>query len=286
MSLRALLIASSFAVLVLPHPALAGRASACKAPPFAVPKETQRAVDAAIDARVVGTGAGAVSTTVQMRTDYETTTLTQDAAARAWTEYTLCEKLARKLISQDLHDELLRGLLTPAQRPAEVADPAPEPTAQAIAALEPEVEAGQPNALAGTWQVVSRFTQGSCPRGADARASAYTWLVSVGAAGEVQVAVQGRTTYPDLRGSWADGHLRVGGTASEGGVPAPVPYLIAADSRPISILPRADFDLVLTKDGQLVGTRQFASWSSRMTEDGTGWLIEPCTLNYEVRAHR
>ena len=67
-------------------PAHAGRASACKAPPFSVPKETQRAVDAAIDARVVGTGAGAVSSAVETRTDYETTTLSQDAAARSWVE--------------------------------------------------------------------------------------------------------------------------------------------------------------------------------------------------------
>ena len=65
----------------------AGRASACKAPPFAVPTETQRAVDAAIDARVVGTGAGGVSSTVETRTEYETTTLTQDAAARSWFDY-------------------------------------------------------------------------------------------------------------------------------------------------------------------------------------------------------
>ena len=84
---RLLLIPLLASLSIVSSPAHAGRASACKAPPFSVPKETQRAVDAAIDARVTGTGAGAVSSSVETRTDYDTTTLTQDAAARAWTDY-------------------------------------------------------------------------------------------------------------------------------------------------------------------------------------------------------
>ena len=87
MSLRATLLLLSLSSLIAADPARAGRASACKAPPFAVPKETQRAVDAAIDARVIGTGAGAMSTSVETRTDYETTTLSQDAVAKAWFDY-------------------------------------------------------------------------------------------------------------------------------------------------------------------------------------------------------
>ncbi len=286
MSLRAVLLLLSLSTFGLSKPAHAGRASACKAPPFSVPKETQRAVDAAIDARVVGTGAGAVSSTVETRTDYETTTLSQDAAARSWVEYTLCLKLAKKLISQDLHDDLLRGLLTPSARPAEITGPLAEPAEPPVAVAPSTAVLAPVETLAGTWQVVSRYTHGSCPKGADAQASAYSWLVSISAAGEVEVAVQGRTTYPVLSGSWSDGHLRVGGTARENGVPAPAPYLTATDGRPIMILPRADFDLELTEGGQLTGSRQFATWSSRMTDDGGGWLIEPCTLNYEVSATR
>ena len=268
------------------QPAHAGRASACKAPPFSVPKETQRAVDAAIDARVTGTGAGALSSAVETRTDYETTTLSQDAAARSWVEYTLCLKLAKKLISQDLHDELLRGLLTPVGSPPEIAAPLAEPVENIIAEAPSPATAVPVESLVGTWQVVSRYTHGSCPRSADAQASAYTWLVSVGSSGGVEVAVQGRTTYPSLTGSWSDGHLRVGGAAMENGAPAPVPYMAAADTRQIKILSRADFDLERTDGDQLIGTRQFATWSSRMTDDGVGWLIEPCIMNYEVQAHR
>ena len=286
MSLRAVPFLLALSTLGLSRPAQAGRASACKAPPFSVPKETQRAVDAAIDARVVGTGAGAVSSAVETRTDYETTTLSQDAAARSWVEYTLCLKLAKKLISQELHDELLRGLLTPVVGPPEVAGPVPEPVNQAVAAVTATPLPVPVDALAGTWQVVSRYSHGSCAKDADAQVSAYSWLLSVGATGQVEVAVQGRTNYPALNGSWVDGHLRVGGTARENGAPAPSPYLTATDGRPIMILPRADFDLELTSDGQLTGTRQFATWTSRMTDDGTGWLVEPCTLNYEVEAHR
>ena len=274
--------AVALAFALMPAPAQASRASACKAPPFSVPKETQRAVDAAIDARVTGTGAGGASARVAARTDYETTTLSQDAAARAWTEYTLCLKLAKKLISQDLHDELLRSLLTPAMGTVEVADPvadAPEPPPP------PATPSPATADLVGTWQVTSRFTTGSCPNAGEGRTTAYTWLISKTGDGALEVAVQGRTSYPVLTGTYSQGRLRVGGPAGADGVARPTPYITAVDGRAIQILSRADFDLQVAGDA-LVGTRALASWSSHMANDGQGWLIEPCAMLYDVRAQR
>lgn len=96
---------------------------------------------------------------------------------------------------------------------------------------------------------------------------------------------RGAPATPPSRAPGQAGHLRVGGPALSGGAIDPVPYVAATEGRLVSILPRADFDLTLD-DSALVGTRQLASWSSRMSDDGTGWLIEPCVLHYEVRATR
>lgn len=272
-------------------PARAGRASACKAPPFAVPTETQRAVDAAINAHVIGTGGGGVSSTVESRTEYETTTLSQDAAARAWFEYTLCMKLAKKMISQDLHDELLRGLV----------DPTSQVQIATAAAIIPESQQGQgvttgppmapttaaltPNLLIGTWQVTSRYRSGSCPENMGGGNHAYTWLVSQDTTGQVVVVVQGKSGFGELHGAISEGDLRLGAIANRDGAPAPERVGTATDGPQFSVMPRTDFDLRL--DGaDLVGTREVVTWTSTLSDDETSYTVLPCVLRYDVRGRR
>ena len=263
-------------------PAHAGRASACKAPPFAVPKETQRAVDAAIDARVVGTGAGAVSSSVETRTDYETTTLSQDAVAKAWFEYTLCEKLAKKLISQELHDQLLRSLFIPDALGA-VATPPPQSASASTSNLDPVLP--DVVSLVGTWQVTSQFVGGSCPSGVGGSSDAYTWLISTSGDGAVAVEVLGQTSYDQLHGRFADGHLRVGATVNEDGRPVSRSLAVTDSGGTIAVLSRTDIDLRL-EGSVLIGTREAAIWGSTLSDDQRTLTILPCVLHYDVRATR
>lgn len=280
---RPLFLTGLAALALISTPAHAGRASACKAPPFAVPKETQRAVDAAIEARVVGTGAGAVSTSVETRTDYETTMFSQDAVAKAWFEYTLCAKLARKMISQELHDELLRGLIAPATSADRNA-----PTVQAAGAAHP-ADADEPSpdlaSLVGTWNVVSQFQAGSCPDGITGGKSAYIWLMSVAPDGGVVVDVQGQTSYDVLHGTYADGRLRVGAPVNTAGEPVAKVIATTDEGTQIALLPRSDFDLRVSGDA-LIGQRTAAMWGSTLTEAGQTLTILPCVLVYDVRATR
>lgn len=241
MSLRAVSFLLALSTLGLSRPAQAGRASACKAPPFSVPKETQRAVDAAIDARVVGTGAGAVSSAVETRTDYETTTLTQDAAAKAWAEYSLCAKLAKKLISQELHDELLRALVAP--QTLAVALPAPTASGESAAPTPPA--SPDATAILGAWQVTSRYDWMSCPAGTERGTDAYLWLISATPTGEIVIEVQGKTGFDELRGTWSEGRLRAGGVRQKDGEAVPVALGTTAEGQPLAALPRADVDLRL-----------------------------------------
>lgn len=272
------------ALALAPTPAHAGRASACKAPPFAVPKETQRAVDAAIDARVVGTGSGGVSAAVENRTDYETTTLSQDAVARAWAQYTLCLKLAKKLISQDLHDELLRKLILPetTDKPAiaEDRDAHAEGSPQEGSAAE-HGETNSSSSVVGTWNLVTQFTSGSCPAGISGGNSAYIWLISSTPDGELLVNVQGHTAYDVLHGTFVDGHLRVGAPVNDADVPASKVIAATKDGTEIALLPRADYDLRLEGDA-LVGQRAASMWASALSADGQTLTILPYTLLYDV----
>ena len=291
MSLRAVPFLLALSTLGLSRPAQAGRASACKAPPFSVPKETQRAVDAAIDARVVGTGAGAVSSAVETRTDYETTTLSQDAAARSWVEYTLCLKLAKKLISQDLHDELLRGLIAPTAPLAivnatPVATTAPQPLPDTVGApATPTPVAITPDQIVGTWQVLSTYSSGSCPERMAGGTYAYAWMVSQDGAGQIVVAVQGNSSFGRLQGSIRDDRIRLGGAKNHDGTPEPEPAGVATDGPQLTVLPRTDFDLRLV-DGELVGTREVVSWTSTLSEDNSTYTVLPCVLHYEVQGQR
>lgn len=287
MSLRPTLLLLSLSTLFASTPARAGRASACKAPPFAVPKETQRAVDAAIDARVVGTGAGAVSTSVETRTDYETTTLSQDAVATAWFEYTLCAKLAKKLISQELHDDLLRGILSIPEAAAPVA---PTTTAgsgsvEGAAANDVVSDDLSPEQLVGTWQVSATFRDGSCPQQLKGGSFAYTWLISSVADGGVAVSVQGKTSYAELRGTVTQGVLQVGGEANAGGASDPSVIVAPPGGPQLAVLPRTDFRLQRAGDS-LVGTRELVTWTSTLTDDDTTYTVLPCVLHYDVRATR
>ncbi len=282
---RLLMIPLFAALAVASSPAHAGRASrasACKAPPFSVPRETQRAVDAAIDARVTGTGAGAVSSSVETRTDYDTTTLTQDAAARAWTEYSLCAKLAKKLISQELHDELLRALVAPQTLAA--VQPAPTAAVELTPSPTP-APLSDADAIVGTWQVTSRFDWMSCPDGSEGGTSAYLWLVSVTPDGEVVVTIQGKTAFDQMRGTFSEGRLRAGGVRQKDGEAVPVVLGTTAEGRPLVALHRSDVDVRLEGD-ELIGFRDVVWGVTEVSEDGASELYLPCIVRYEVQARR
>ena len=282
---RLLLVPALVSLALAGSPAHAGRASACKAPPFAVPKETQRAVDAAIDARVVATGAGAVSSSVETRTDYETTTLSQDAVARAWTEYTLCLKLAKKLISQDLHDELLRDLLrVPAAPPLEIAEealpaaPATEPSTPAVAHT--------PQDLVGTWQIVTTFRWSNCPAPNDkGGVNAYSWLVSVKPDDTVEVAVVGRTSYPRLTGRLEGDMLLLSGEQVRSPVDGPNGLVTSDGTQYVAYRPRVA--IAMAYDGtSLLGSRDLVTLVGPVgITDGFN-EYDLCLVHHDIRATR
>ena len=281
---RLLLLSVLVSLGLASAPAHAGRASACKAPPFSVPKETQRAVDAAIDARVVGTGAGAVSSNVETRTDYETTTLSQDAAARSWVEYTLCLKLVKKLISQDLHDELLRSLVAPQTiglaGPTHAAPPATEQP------VSPEPTGGlTPDQLVGSWDVTTRYQWGSCPDGMAGGSYAYSWLVSSEQGGDITVVTQGNSSFAQLRGALDGDRLWLGAPRNHAGAPEPTVIGVKSDGPTLAILARTDFSLHMV-NGELVGDREVLTWSTTLSEDGSTYTVLPCVLHYEVHGQR
>jgi len=285
---RPLMLAFLTALAVASTPAHAGRASACKAPPFAVPKETQRAVDAAIEARVVGTGAGAVSTAVETRTDYETTTLSQDAVARAWTEYTLCLKLAKKLISQDLHDDLLRGLLAPPPMQSTPLDPpgaAPQPVD-----TNPEAAPVRGNDLVGTWQVTAVFGWSTCPAPNDhGGANSYQWLLSYDARDNLVVEVVGTTVYPRMIGEVRDDLVILNADYQPtSGQAYDLLLNGVADSRAFYL---AQANVILRAEaGALVGSRDVVHLMSPRKEPnasgGTDFVYESCMVHFDVRATR
>lgn len=275
-------------------PAHAGRASACKAPPFSVPKETQRAVDAAIDARVVGTGAGAVSSGVETRTDYETTTLSQDAAARSWVEYTLCLKLAKKLISQELHDELLRGLLAPA--PMERIIEAPTESVSA-AASGPQPEPATPvrvpvdaAALVGTWQVTSTFRWSTCPAPNDVGGKvAYTWLLSLTSDQRLEARVVGTTSFPSLEGKLQGGDLLLQGELVRS--PVDSPSILPTASGEDHVLYRPRVFVTATTDGvTMEGTRDVVMIAGPVAKAGSSGdpanQYELCMVRNDIVGHR
>lgn len=273
-------------------PAHAGRASACKAPPFSVPKETQRAVDAAIDARVVGTGAGGVSSTVETRTDYETTTLSQDAAARSWVEYTLCLKLAKKLISQDLHDELLRSLIAPAVTTGLVAETTSATAAPVLAPDAPADEASSLNTvdLVGTWQVVSRFQWSTCPAPNDAPGDfAYVWIVGADERGLLRVDVSGTTAFPRMSGEPRGDHLLLTGLRGGDASPKSDWTFAHPSGDSSSLYGGSTVDLRLMQ-GELVGIRDVVMYRERViaaeADGGVGVNLVPCTVRFAVRATR
>lgn len=282
---RSLCLTVLAALALASTPAHAGRASACKAPPFAVPKETQRAVDAAIDARVVGTGAGAVSSSVETRTDYETTTLSQDAAARSWAEYTLCLKLAKKLISQELHDELLRGLLAPpVQAPLEVAQEA-APATRSVEQESP-TKPITPQDLAGTWQVVTTFRWSTCPAPNDkAGISAYSWLVNVKADNTVEATVVGKTSYPLLTGKLEGDSVLLSGEMVRSPVDSPNSLMTSDGEQWVNYRPR--LFIALTFDGaSLHGSREMTTLVGPVaTTDGVN-EYDLCMMHDDVRATR
>ena len=282
---RLLLVPVLVSLALAGSPAHAGRARACKAPPFSVPKETQRAVDAAIDARVVGTGAGAVSSNVEVRTDYETTTLSQDAVATAWFEYTLCEKLAKKLISQELHDELLRGLhRAPTTPPLEVADEA-VPTE---AASQPSTPATPhaPQELVGTWQVVTTFRWSTCPAPNDKGGlNAYSWLVSVKPDNTVEATVVGKTSYPRLTGSLKGDTLLLSGSMVRSPVDTPNGLVTSDGAQYVAYRPR--LVIAMTYDGtSLQGSRDLVTLVGPVgiTEGFNEYDL--CMVHHDVRATR
>lgn len=64
--------------------------------------------------------------------------------------------------------------------------------------------AQKPPMLVGTWNVTSTPTGDfNAPAAARAGASAYVWIISSSANGEIHVSVQGETTFPKLQGRWA-----------------------------------------------------------------------------------
>lgn len=266
----------------------AGRASACKAPPFSVPKETQRAVDAAIDARITGAGAGGASSTVAVRTDYETTTLSQDAAARAWFEFTLCNKLAKKLISQELHDELLRSLLAPqAQLPmlAETAPPQVIKPPEAVVTEPPGLQ--DPEQLVGTWTVTSRFQWSTCAPPNDIYGSyAYTWLIGTDKSGEVRVDVAGTTAFPSMTGRVRGGALLLEGTRG-GSAPTPewtIPQTGGLQSELFGVATVA----LVPVGGTLRGTRDVIMFDIPQAGGSANApaALRPCQVRFEVEATR
>lgn len=289
MSPRAPLLLLALALATLARPAHAGRASACKAPPFAVPTETQRAVDAAIDARVTGTGAGAVSTGVETRTEYQATTLSQDAAARAWTEYTLCTKLAKKLISQELHDELLRTLIAPAvasSLPAETA-----PTAQIDAGVDVAApQAPSLDQLTGTWQVVSRFQWSTCPAPSDTYGDyAYTWLIGTDATGALRVDVTGTTAFPAMTGHVHGGRIILEGTRGGTSTPTAAWTFAHPSGETSSLFGAATVDLAL-EGSKLVGSRDVVMYrdlrAGTAADPAVGVQLVPCVVRFDVSATR
>ena len=285
---RLLLVPVLASLALAASPAHAGRARACKAPPFSVPKETQRAVDAAIDARVVGTGAGAVSSNVEVRTDYETTTLSQDAVATAWFEYTLCEKLAKKLISQELHDELLRGLLAPPPvQSSSIDPPAEEPHDRTVT---PTATPPRPEDLAGTWQVTAAFGWSTCPAPNDqGGANAYQWLVGYDAHGHLTVEVTGATVYPHMSGDLRGDLLILNGDYQPASGAARDLLLNGGSDTRALYLAQANIAVRLV-DGVLVGSRDVVHLMSPRQEPnavgGTDFVYESCMVHYDVRATR
>lgn len=292
-----------------PAPAFAGRTAACREPPFAVPTETQKAVDAAVDARVVATGSGGVSAGVSTKTSFDTTLLSQDAVGRSWAEYTLCLKLAKHLISQDLHDELLRSLFSL---------PAATPTATAQISVAPAPQSSPAPAardLVGSWQVTSLFTWSSCPPPFDAVGSdAYNWLLNIDAQQRVSVTVIGNTAFPEMTGTYSDGVLTLTGERYNG-VPEPTDYLATGSGHNlIAVVPHATVRVTANK-GSLVGMREVAVVAGPFQDDdgaegsqgssgaaaggddpaSPAWSPEvyaqtlyyqPCTIHYEVRGTR
>lgn len=78
--------------------------------------------------------------------------------------------------------------------------------------------AQKPPTLVGTWNVTSTPTGDyTCPAARLNGPSAYIWIISSTANGEIHVSVQGETTFPKLTGRWTQGgeSLILQGTAAK-----------------------------------------------------------------------
>jgi hypothetical protein len=105
--------------------------------------------------------------------------------------------------------------------------------------------AQKPPMLVGTWNVTSTPTGDfNAPAAMRAGESAYIWIVSSSANGEIYVSVQGETTFPKLQGRWApDGKSLV----LEG----------SAKAKAFGVKKACWFRLVYEKGGTLHGIRRY-----------------------------
>ena len=143
--------------------------------------------------------------------------------------------------------------------------------------------------IAGSWSVVSTFTDSTCGKPNDTGGvDAYMWLVGVDAAGNYHVSVQGATAYSRLSGKPAGTTLHLVGLESDGN-PGPLNAILASDGGPFSdgrtayLLGRSELTLAL-KDGALVGTRTVLLVEPQAS--GQRAYYAACRVDYTIVATR
>jgi len=162
-----------------------------------------------------------------------------------------------------------------------------------LAAPQPAFAGGDALGIAGSWSVVSTFAASTCAKPNDVGGvDAYSWLVSVDATGNYNVAVQGTTGYPRLTGKANASGLLLSGVEADGKVGA-ANAIMASDGGPFSDgraayrLGRTDLNLAL-KDGTLVGSRTVMLVEAPAVAPSAQApaYYSPCRLDYTVVAKR
>ena len=121
------------------------------------------------------------------------------------------------------------------------------------------------SSLAGTWNVTSTESHGTCSSNAGS-VTAYVWIVSTKADGTVSVDVQGTTSFPALTGSWDSGSNTL---------------TVQGDYKDPSKLPTSWFRLRM-EDGKLVGVRRLLSTVKKRTPG----QYRACFTDFDLKATR
>ena len=189
------------------------------------------------------------------------------------------------MISQDLHDELLRDLLrAPAAAPLEEAQAA---SVSAIATEPAQTPSPlNPQDLAGTWQVVTTFRWSTCPAPNDrAGVNAYSWLLSVQPDNTVEARVIGKTSYPVLTGRLEGDTLLLTGKLVRSPVDSANSLVTSDGEQFVNYRPRLFIAMVF--DGSnLRGSRDLTTLVGPVATTGGVNEYDLCVMHYDVRATR